>query len=264
MLFKLWSKTSFLSFLIFVLLCCSQAHAKQESQSFTLPPVDGSPFTLKIPFLISKPGVITVSVTLDFVGRLNAKTVLVGLYQKNSRYVLVSKYFDSHTHDLRLQYKASSEAFAAGLEYYLELTNYSNDKEIPGNVKIIFPVAGEKVQKPGEGPLPNLIITDIRLDDRCKTLVFLKNNGGGALPISFWKRSMPKLEISKDNQLWGEVDIRFFDYNQALSPAGGEAVYNTGLKVFGSAKIKAMVHTEARVFEEDKTDNSKEVVLTCE
>ena len=264
MLFKLWPKTSFLSFLIFVLLCCSQAHAKQESHAFTLLPIDGSPHTLDLSIPISKPGTIIVTLKLEIIGLLNEKTVLVSLYRKNYRYVLASKYYDSRAHTLRFQYEVDSKELAAGSEYYLTLTSYSQDKTINGNVQIEFPFAGEKVHKPGEGPLPNLIITNIHLDENCKALVLMKNQGEGALPTYFWKKNMPVLKLFKDNQLWGEVDIRFFDYKQALSPAGGEAVYNTGLKVFGSANIKAMVHTEARVFEEDKTDNSKEVVLTCE
>ena len=264
MLLRSWLLNSFLSFVVFALMSGSPAQAKQEIQDFHLPPVDGSPYTQKIPIHISKPGPIIVTIKLNNVGYLSEKTVLASLYQEGHRYVLVSKYFDSRARRFQLQHEVDAKVFAMGREFYLSLTNYNPGKTVTGEVQISFPVAGEVIQKPGDGPLPNLVVTDVRLDESCKAIVFLKNNGAGALSSYFWKKNMPKLTLFKDGQMWGEVDIRFFDYNRALSPAGGEAVYSTGLKVFGSANIKAMIHTEDRVFEEDKTDNSKEVVLTCE
>lgn len=250
--------------LFIVLSAVAEVQAKQETQEFTLPPIDGSPYTLKIPILISKPGTITASVTLKFAGVQSEKTVLVSLYQKNKRYVLTSKYYSPRTHGLRLQYEVGTEDLAAGGEFYLSLTNYSHDKAATGEVQITFPVAGEIIHKAGDGPLPNLIITDIHLDERCKAIVTLKNSGTGALPLYFWKKHMPVLKLFQNGELWGEVDIRFFDYRQTLSPPGGEAVYNTGLKVIDSATIRAQIETNSRVFEEDKTDNRKEVGVICE
>lgn len=258
-----WLMCCFLSFVL-ILSVFSEVQAKQEIQEFTLPPVDGTPYTLQIPIHISKTGDIRVSIKLKIAGLQSKKTVLASLYQKNRRYVLTSKYYNQRMHGLNLSHKVDSKELAAGREYYLSLTNYSHNKAANGEVQINFPVAGEIVQKAGDGPLPNLVISDIRLDERCKAIVFIKNRGAGVLPTYFWKKNMPKLTLFKDNQLWGEVDIRFFDYKQSLSPVGGEVAYNTGLKVIRSARIKAIVETNARVFEEDKTDNSKEIVLTCE
>ncbi len=257
-----WLICGCLSFVL-VLTLLSEVQAQQQTQEFSLPPIDGAPYTLKIPILISKPGVIIASVTLKFAGVQSEKTVLVSLHQKNKRYVLKSKYYSPRTHGLRLQYEVDTAELAAGREYYLSLTNYSHDKAAIGEVQIDFPVAGEIVHRPGEGPLPNLVITDISLDARCKAIVTLKNSGAGTLPLYFWKKHMPVLKLFKNGELWGEVDIRFFDYKKTLSPAGGEAVYNTGLKVIDSAKIRAQIETNSRVFEEDKTDNQKEVGVVC-
>lgn len=264
MLFASSRSNFFVALALFTLLICAEAQAKQETQTFSLPSIDGSPYSLKVPILISKPGVIIVSVSLKFAGAQSEKMVLASLYQKNKRSALMSKYYSPRTHGLRLQYEVDAEDLAAGREYYLSLTNYSSDKVANGEVQIDFPVAGEIVYRPGEGPLPNLIISDIRLDERCKTLVTVSNVGAGPLPIYYWKRFKPVLKLFKNGELWGEVDIRFFDYQQKLSSPGGEAVYNTGIRVIDSAKIRAQVETGNRVFEEDKADNSKEVGVVCE
>ena len=264
MIFKArWSICCFLTFVL-VLSVFSEVQAKQEIHEFSLPPVDGSPSTLQIPIHISKAGDIRISIKLKFAGMQSEKTVLASLYQKKRRYVLISKYYNPRMHGLNLNHKVDSKELAAGREYYLSLTNYSHNKAADGEVQINFPVAGEVIHKAGDGPLPNLVVTDIRLDDHCKAIVSLQNQGAGVLSLYFWKKNMPVLKLFKNGELWGEVDIRFFDYKQALSPVGGEADYITGLKVIDSAKIRAQIETNSRVFEEDKTDNLKEVGVVCE
>lgn len=249
---------------LMILLFCSTAQAKQKIQKFSISPVDGSPHSLDIPFTVSKKGSIVITVSLDYIGVPPEKMLLASLYQKNHRYVLTSKYYNTRSRNLRFVHEVDSKELTRGGDYSLTLTNYSSDRVANGEVKIDYPIAGEKVYRPGEGPLPNLVVSDIRLDERCKTLVTVKNVGAGELPTYFWKKNMPVLKLFKNGELWGEVDIRFFDYQKGLNPVGGEAVYNTGLKVIDSAKIMAQIETNSRMFEEDKSDNRKEVGVVCD
>lgn len=251
-------------FTLLILLFCSGAQAKQKTVTYSLPPIDGSPHSQDIPITVSKTGSIVITVSLAYIGLPPEKMLLASLYQKGQRYVLTSKYYNTRSRNLRFVHEVDSKELARGGDYFLTLTNYSSDRVANGEVKIDYPIAGEKVHRPGEGPLPNLVVSDIRLDERCRALVTVKNDGAGELPTYFWKKNMPVLKLFKNGDLWGEVDIRFFDYQKKLNPVGGEAVYNTGLKVIDSAKIMAQIETNSRMFEEDKTDNRKEVGVVCE
>ena len=264
MLFRCIRLKRLLPLVLLTLLPVCAVQAKQQTQSFSLPPVDDKPFTLQIPFQVSATGVISANVRLNLVGLLSDKTLYVSLHRKNHRYPLEAKYFDARTSGLHLRHEVEEKDLAAGQDYYLSLVNYSRDKTLSGEVELNFPMAGEIKTVSGGGPLPNLAVGKMFLDEHCTVQVTMKNLGPGPLPKYFWKKNMPELKLSKDGQEWGGVDIRFFDYNQALSPVGGEIIYNSGLKVIGSARIRAEVVANPGLREADTKDNAQELVLTCE
>lgn len=262
MLFDIKNLLTILFLAIFALLM-TDAFAKTEMKTFTLPPIDGEPYTMQIPIQISKTGMITTTVKLAMTGVPDEKMLYVSLHQENNRYALKADYLN-RMQGLHLRHEVDMQELARGAEYFLTLTNYSHSKIATGEVKISYPVVGEVETRTEGGPSPNLVVDKVYLDDRCEVMVSLKNGGPGPLPTYYWKVNMPELKLIKDGQEWGKVDIRFFDYSQALSPVGGEAVYNTGLKIIGSSRIMAVVDSNEKLREQDETDNAVAVELICE
>jgi hypothetical protein len=263
MLFKKrWCKY-FLLFVVSGVLITSGAQAKSLTQSFSLGQSDDTLPSIQIPFQITVAGAITVKIKFDSSDRQNEKMFLVSLYRVNTPYPLASRYYKPGSTGLYLRHEVSRKEFAVGTNYYLTLTSYSLDKSFIGEVQLSYPVPGETEVTFAGKPLPNLAIKNIYLDKHCKVVVALENLGPGQLPLYFWKRNMPVLTLTKDGILWGEADIRFFDYGKALNSVGGESIYGSGLKIVKSARIRVEIDVNRRVKEGDETDNSREVDLIC-
>jgi len=123
---------------------------------------------------------------------------------------------------------------------------------------------GKPVQ-PG-AKLPDLIITDISLDQDCNVVVKVKNAGPGSLPDEVWTVPTPEsagVYLYKDDATWGGASIWKFDPGKSLQPSGGTATFTSTLKISGSAKIKAVVDLHKKVAEANEGNNSRTEKLTC-
>jgi hypothetical protein len=246
-----------------VLLFVSAVYAKEVTRVFSVQKADGAPTSTQIPFKLSDTGVISVKVSLDIADLKNEKMFFITLHQKGNPYTLLSKYYKPGQLGVYLRHEVDVQELAFGGDYYLTLKNYSAEVALTGELLLTYPVVGESEIMIDAEQLPNLAVTNIHLDDKCKVQVTLKNSGPGELPFIFWKRDMPELTLIKDGVLWGSADIRFFDYRQGLSSVGGESLYGSGLKVIGSAEIMAVVDSNGKVHEQDESDNAKAVELIC-
>ncbi len=253
----------FLMIVLSALLFVSEVHAKEETQVFSLQKADGAPASAQIPFQVSDTGVILAKISLDIADLMNEKMFFVTLHQKGNPYTLLSKYYKPGQSSVYLRYEVNDQQLAFGGDYYLTLKNYSVKIALIGKLLLDYPVAGESEITIDAEQLPNLAVTNIQLDDKCKVQVTLTNAGPGELPLIFWKRELPELTLIKDGVLWGSADIRFFDYRQRLSSVGGESLYSSGLKVIGSAEIMAVIDSNKKVHEQDEADNAKAVELIC-
>lgn len=246
-----------------LLLFCSAVQAREELQPLLLPPADVAPYTLKIPIQASNEGKITALIKLQAEEWQSDKMVFVSLHQEGNRYVLASKYYDHRMQGLYLSHTVSQQQLQSGGEYFLSLVNYSYQQKVTGEVRLNYPVAGESLAMRTSGALPNLTVNAIELDEHCKVQVKLQNTGPGTVPTWMWKKRMPKLVLYKDDREWENRDIRYFDYGKGLSPAGGEALYGTGLKLIGSARVKVVLDSENILSEGNESDNELAVVLVC-
>jgi hypothetical protein len=127
-------------------------------------------------------------------------------------------------------------------------------------------VSFKKVIVKAERKLPNLIIKDIYLDQKCQVVVKVKNIGQGSIPTQVWTQHTPKsagVYLHINGQKWGGSTIWKFDSAKKLLRPGGEAIYKSKLKVTQNAKIKATVDLWNKIAESRESDNVKVKRVQC-
>jgi len=114
--------------------------------------------------------------------------------------------------------------------------------------------------------LPNLVVDDLRLDEGCRVLVMLHNDGPGALGSEAWMdrgTGSVSVTLKLGGVNWGSEPIWRIDPVRALQPAGGKTTYFSKLIVTGSQSVTATVDAENLLQERNKSDNEKTEQLSC-
>jgi len=113
---------------------------------------------------------------------------------------------------------------------------------------------------------PDLIVRDIRLDNKCNVVVVVRNIGKGPVPANVWTIHKPKsssVYLWINGRRWGGATIWKFDPRRRLLPPGGTATYKSTLRVSGSANIRAMIDLTRQVAESNERNNKKSKKLSC-
>ncbi|MGD8514588.1 MAG: CARDB domain-containing protein, partial [Granulosicoccaceae bacterium] len=112
-------------------------------------------------------------------------------------------------------------------------------------------------------PLPDLTITDLRVNQQCQIEVTMKNLGPGALPeTAFYVGTKPYLQFYKNNQTAGGWNMG----KRALQPAGGTytfVVQAPNLIVSGSHSYRAVIDEGNIVTEANENNNEMTRTLSC-
>jgi len=116
--------------------------------------------------------------------------------------------------------------------------------------------------------LPDLVVTDITLDRKCRVVVHVKNNGPGRVPAKAWEENGPNasvLYININGKKWeGGQTLREFDPDRNLRHPGGTAVMTSNLSIPNKAKVGAFIDFSNKIVEEDERNNLLKTVQVCE
>jgi hypothetical protein len=126
----------------------------------------------------------------------------------------------------------------------------------------------QQVTQPGlqQGKLPDLVVEDITLGSDCRVVVKVRNLGPGYIPDETWMTHKPEsssVYLTVNGKGWGGETIWKFDPNKSLQYPGGLAVYESDLKITGTATIKATVDHTKQIKETNYTNNERTTRLTC-
>jgi len=118
-----------------------------------------------------------------------------------------------------------------------------------------------------EVTLPDLVVEDIALDNKCNVVVRVKNNGPGSVQDEVWTIHKPESSgayLYIDGRKWGGEAIWKFDPSRSLQSSGGTATYKSKLNVSGTATITVLIDHTNQVTESNEDNNKKAEILTCE
>ena len=112
---------------------------------------------------------------------------------------------------------------------------------------------------------PDLIIQEIFLvkytsNGDCYVAVKVKNRGPGRVPDFVWTDHNPKsagVYLYRNGIGWGGAAIWQFDPERHLQKPGGMSIFESKLKVSGSATVKAVVDLWETVLETRDNNNSR-------
>jgi len=68
--------------------------------------------------------------------------------------------------------------------------------------------------------LPDLAVTRLALDERCRVVTEVRNGGPATLPVDAWNRPGTILRLSRDGEPWTELDLATLDPDRVLRPGG--------------------------------------------
>ena len=134
------------------------------------------------------------------------------------------------------------------------------------------PSPGTATTSPGaapptaSGPLPDLIIRDLRLNERCEIVANVSNLGPGRVPDAVWTVHAPNsssVHLTIDGRPWGGETIWKFDPRRALQAPHGHTIYVSNYVVHGSATVQATVDHTAQVAEVNEGNNARTETLSC-
>ncbi len=116
------------------------------------------------------------------------------------------------------------------------------------------------------GPLPDLVIRDLRLNERCEIVANVSNLGPGRVPDAVWTTRTPNsssVYLTIDGRPWGGETIWKLDPRRALQAPHGHAIYVSNYVVRGSATVRATVDHTTQVAETNEGNNARTETLTC-
>lgn len=137
-----------------------------------------------------------------------------------------------------------------------EKSTANNDKEVP---------VPQQCQVADSGNRPDLVVTDLSVDQQCLVKVTLKNNGTGQLPASAYQTgSSPDLQLLKNNQPFGSWTLPGIDPDRTLQQPGGTVTWTRpSEKIAGNVTVKAEIDTSNVVTESNDANNGKTAQLSC-
>jgi hypothetical protein len=124
-------------------------------------------------------------------------------------------------------------------------------------------LAGVFTSATAAAQLPDLTITDLRVNQQCQIEVDIKNLGPGALPeTAFYVGTEPQLTMYKNNQEAGGWNMG----KRQLQPVGGTLTYVVQAlnhRVSGTHSYRAVIDGNAIVTEANENNNDMSRTLSC-
>ena len=114
--------------------------------------------------------------------------------------------------------------------------------------------------------LPDLVITDLRLDENCNVQVTIKNVGQGPIDEPAWSYEFLDycgVSIYIDGKEVACVPFLKFDADRRVEPAGGSAVLKSAIRIAKESVVLAVVDSTQVIVESDETNNRASAKLTC-
>jgi subtilase family serine protease len=105
----------------------------------------------------------------------------------------------------------------------------------------------------------DLMVSSIRLDDRQRVIVEVKNIGMAGLDPSLWtagSQNVPQLHLKMNGNGWAMISLKGLDPRKRLSLAGGVALYNTKYVLRQSVLIDATIDVKNVVSESNENNNT--------
>jgi len=106
---------------------------------------------------------------------------------------------------------------------------------------------------------PDLMVSSIRLDNRKRVIITVKNIGTAGLNSSLWtagSQNAPQLHLKMNGNGWAMISLKGLDPRKRLSRAGGVARYNTKYVLRQSVLIDATIDVTNVVSESNETNNT--------
>ncbi|NDY42411.1 hypothetical protein G3N55_06090 [Dissulfurirhabdus thermomarina] len=119
--------------------------------------------------------------------------------------------------------------------------------------------------------LPDLAVTDIHLDPKCRVIVTVKNLGPGSIPDAAYLRSgAVGLQLYRNGRPWGGIDLQGFDPGRQLQRPGG-SLTRRGLGIMPeqvvrpgrTVTIRAWTDAGNQIKEADEGNNILGRSLSC-
>ena len=113
--------------------------------------------------------------------------------------------------------------------------------------------------------LPDLAVTRVEADGRCRVRVTLANRGPGALPAAAYSaRAGAVLRLELDRQTPLLVPLQRLDLHKRLRRPGGRVRWTADLVIPGRAGVAVVVDATGRVREADERNNRMSRSLACD
>lgn len=132
-----------------------------------------------------------------------------------------------------------------------------------------LPIASKRASpavQPGTAPMPDLAVSEVKFDVRCRPIVILENRGSRGLPASAYdKRNGAGIQLYKDGKGWQGIALFGFDRTKALMKPGGKASFTLfqPLPPDTPAKVKIVADHRNQISESTKENNTLETELRC-
>ena len=114
--------------------------------------------------------------------------------------------------------------------------------------------AGGTVQQ--GGGMPDLVVSDIFLDNRRRVAVRVENRGAGISPDLYRANPAVQIRLLMNGRGWAYIPLAFLDPTGALKQAGGSVVWTSDHVMREAADITVVVDEGNRIPETDKTNNT--------
>jgi hypothetical protein len=131
--------------------------------------------------------------------------------------------------------------------------NDSMEVPVPANCRVA-------VQQP-----PDLVVSDVSLDNSCHLVVTLTNAGPGPMPQSAYDpQRSPSINFYKDGAAFGGWSLNSLDPNKVLMNPGGTVSWTRQTPTLaGSASIRVNIDAAHELAESDETNNNFTKAVTC-
>ena len=270
-----------LSFLFPASVFCEEGHSVIQIKPLTLHPgKKGDPYSVIIPLDLKHTGKIRISIQVEKTSKGKAKMyTMKGPFKLTLYDAAYKKVIDPTSNNIPKKYKLKYvpvmdprkhyleyfvddfELVRLGGQYELFVTNMTN-ASFKGQYILRYPGSKEEAAASAntpQGNYPDLVVSDIYLNNRNKVVVSIQNRGTKGVPEKIWSRKGKgacQLDISLNGKYWGGAGIQVFDPEKKLMQTRSKVVFLTALTLKGSAQVTASVRPSA-IRERDTKNNSR-------